>query len=243
MSPQYRDYPTAYTDIELSPDDGEALAVDWVLAQQEVTGGRILIYEATKSDIDGHDWLVSLARRRDVVTATPRTFRNSHWGGGTVLAAWPDVESLVTLGDSRAVKSLCALTWNMHSLEAWADGTGAECLGGTRQSTAPIIADPVVFEAVKTVTQSTSHHKNMRDTYSRDKAIHALKILRAAGYSLDPTELFAWTLANGWTGVGAYNFRKLAEEIAGGKNPRVKHSGYVPDILDHWKAEASSQVK
>jgi hypothetical protein len=91
--------------------------------------------------------------------------------------------------------------------------------------------DPVVVEALKSLTERVYHRRgprlqdkfrryyNMLDGHSRDYAISAFKHLRQGGYDFPPFLVRRWALANGWKTTDA----QLLDDYAAGVMAGVRY--------------------
>ncbi|GAB4001491.1 hypothetical protein GCM10029992_37180 [Glycomyces albus] len=102
----------------------------------------------------------------------------------------------------------------------------------------PIIADPVVRQAMATFTHTTNHGRTILDRRDKSRVIDGLmNHLRPNGHQFDPNDLLAAALHDGWRGSGALELRNLATEINNGKRKQVREK-FTSDILAMWRVEA-----
>ncbi|MEV7962386.1 hypothetical protein [Oerskovia paurometabola] len=234
-------YPTAYTADRLDPDQADTWAAAWVLAQQEVTGGQILILTPRVRMPAGHPILERLLQHHGAVQASERALPRTSWRGGPVLAAWPDRKTLAEFVDDDRTTALCVLTWNESDFRAWAVATGALQLGGEPEASKapPTISDAVVLQGLRTVTLLVNQNNTLKGGHEKSVAASALLTLKKHGHALDADEIYAWSLAEGWRGPRAEELRALITQINGGSRPRVGGQVLRSDIYRKWKAEAS----
>jgi hypothetical protein len=113
--------------------------------------------------------------------------------------------------------------------------------------------DPVVVEALKSVTKSVYHRRgprlkdkfrryySMLDRHSRDSAIAAFKHLRHGGYDFPPFLVRRWAVANGWKVADA----QLLDDYAAGVLAEVKYHHADPmgyDAITAWQHDADGHV-
>jgi hypothetical protein len=109
--------------------------------------------------------------------------------------------------------------------------------------------DPVVVEALKSITKSVYHRRgprfkdqfrryyNMLDPHSRDCAISTFKHLRHGGYDFPPYLVRRWALANGWKESDA----QLLDDYAAGVLAGVKYHHADPmgyHAINAWQHDA-----
>jgi hypothetical protein len=112
--------------------------------------------------------------------------------------------------------------------------------------------DPVVVEALKSITQRVYHRRgprledwfrryyNMQDRHSRDCVIAAFKHLKHGGYDFPPFLVRRWALANGWKESDA----QLLDDYAAGVLAGVKYHHADPmghNALSTWRSDADGQ--
>lgn len=216
-----------------------ARAVQWFLQTFAELGGEALLYMPGRSNIEAEPRLRALSQR--VKTETWRTLTNSRWSGGPVLAAWPNEEHLARIDDDRRTTALCLLVWNEEQAAAWAAAHHPKRLSpGAGAPATATVADPVVGKGLETLTRLVNHANQLAGSMDRRDAVNVLQTLHDGGHHLDPANIYAWALANGWPAAGAQRLKELASDIAGGKRPRPGIPGGLrPDILQLWRRDAA----
>lgn len=109
--------------------------------------------------------------------------------------------------------------------------------------------DPVVVEALKSITESVYHRRrprledrfrryySMLDRHSRDRAIATFKHLKHGGYDFPPFLVRRWAMANGWKEPDA----QLLDDYAAGVLAGVKYHHAEPTGLngiEAWQRDA-----
>lgn len=241
MFERKREYPAAVTPDELTADEADEFAVQWVLNEQAQLGGQVLLLYQAAWDRRDHPILDALEDSRGVVATTRRSLPRSGWTGGPVLAAWPDIATLGSLADNRRTSALCALTWNFDAIAPWAHAVGAQILGADAgvSLVAPTIEDPVVMQAMQTVTRRVNMNNTIKSGYEKSVVIGALRILRTHNHVLDAERLYTWSLANGWPARRAEELRDAVRQTNSGARPRVPEDVYTADAYSSWKHPGS----
>lgn len=234
-------YPTAYTADNLTPDDADAWAAAWVLKQQELLGGQILIVTPLVRMPAQHPILEALVKTTGATTSSQRSLSRTSWRGGPLLAAWPDRRALSEIIGDHRITALCVLTWSERDFHSWAAATRAHRLGDAQATTvAPTtISDPVVRRAMKTVSNLVNQNNTLKAGHEKAVAVAALLTLKKHGHRLDTDEIYTWALAEGWRGPRAEELRAHIVQINSGSRPRVGGNVLRKDIYTTWKAEAS----
>lgn len=240
MFERTRDYPAAMTDPDGDADEAMRDAIRWFVEQSRAVGGQPMLLVNRRGDESNDPLLESLASR--VRTETPRTLLNSRWSGGPVLAAWPTRESLASIADSRRTTALVVLSRTAREVEAWAAAVQPTMLTAGGETARPAaLADPVVEQALLSLTQMVNHSNNLAGALDKRDATAVLLTLHDGQHRLEPEPIYAWALANGWPARGAERLRELAVKITSGTRPRIQGgSPFRPDILQQWRHRAAA---
>src|SRR5712691_7882363 len=133
---------------------------------------------------------------RQVRPATWRRFPDG-WREGPVLALWPDKKFLGRLHGFPGVKALCVVPGNRKYVEPWILATTAVDIRSGNPA-APSTLDPVVEQAMLSLTNSVNHNNMLVQSEDKAAAINTLRVLREGRYQLDPGGLEAWAIAHDW---------------------------------------------
>jgi hypothetical protein len=241
---ELRDIPRAIAGPREVDQDGAARAVQWFLRQLGQVGGQPLLYVPGRHDEDNDPQLQALARRSTVTTQTWKTLANSGWGGGPVLAAWPNDKHLTRIDGDRRTRALCVLVWTERETAAWASAHQPEQLSPGASTPAPaMLTDPVVEQGLRDITQSVNQSNNLAGPMDRRDAVTALQLMHDSGYHLDADAIYAWALAHGWRATGAQRLRDYATAIDQGKRPRAgMPSALGMGTLERWRALAAKKA-
>jgi hypothetical protein len=113
------------------------------------------------------------------------------------------------------------------------------------------IRDPVVLVAMRDVTAwvFSPHQRQlgnrrkpaqgMINSSSRAAVVHAFMRLTHNGRSLDPAELRAWALGNGWPPDDADLMRDYAQGVVAGLRHHTDPDPFGPLAYERWVAEAN----
>lgn len=245
MFERTRDYPTAITCHEGEvPERAQQAAIKWVVEQQKVVGGQVLLYVPSKQDLEQVGGLISrFSELPEVAICTWRRVGKGSWFGGPVLAAWPDRAKLAEIADDRRTRALCVIPWAKGDTTAWEEAAKPELLAGATSTTITSTLDPVVIEALQRLTQMVNQANNLHGSFDRRAAIATLKILHNGGYRLPEYEVYAWAFSHGWPATGAEELRELAAKVDAGRVVQLKGGSPLQnDILDVWRAEAADSA-
>lgn len=228
-------YPTAVASYD---DDGVAEAIRWCASHME-TGDALTVWTKLKSNLrncDELDRLVSGHSDVEHVTGRGGTYVR---GKGPVLMAWPDMDDIGELVrfSSRMIRGLCVITWNADRIRPWVTQMRPDILGDGSEWEDELTPelDPVVIEAMKSLTLTINHNNTIAAGYEKDDVVSVLLALHDAGIPIDGDAMQGWALAHGWSGKNPSRLAKYVEDINGGKRPRcnrVIRSDYVDRLRE-----------
>jgi hypothetical protein len=104
-------------------------ALAWLMTQAGAVGGRPLVYAPQKRNVRDHAILGEFVQRPGVVLGTWKAGTTSGWGGGPVLAAWPDRVKLGEIADDPRTRALVVVPWVEGEIDAWISAVDPERLG------------------------------------------------------------------------------------------------------------------
>jgi hypothetical protein len=223
------------TPDEMDRDEALGHAWDW-LAERRNRNRLVIV--PVRDSVEHSRVLSRIASQ--VRTETARTF----WKGvgslreASVLVVWPSKETLQELQERQPAEVL-VVPWRVEESDAWLRAHSSTPLAGGPALDKPTIADPVVLEAMKSLTNFINPRNNLVTYDDRDYAIETLRALVGARRRVNPDELYEWSLANGWTGKGAQRLQVLATEILAGKRHRTHSPPMLrSDIITRWEDKA-----
>lgn len=219
-------------------DRDEALRHAWEWLHERRSRDRLVIVPVRQSV--GHSpVLLQIASR--MRTETARTFGKAagSFRQAAVLVVWPSKETLEELQERQPAEVL-VVPWRLEESDAWLQAHSSTPLLGGPALDKPTISDPVVLEAMKSLTNFINPRNNLVTCDDHDEAIRVLQVLVQYRRTVNPDELYRWALASGWTGKGAARLKKFAEEIHAGKRHRL----YSPsparghESIEWWENKA-----
>jgi hypothetical protein len=236
-----RDYPVAVAAGPKHGDRGVLDALAWLMTQAKSVGGQPLVYAPQKSTVRDHAILGEFVKRPGVVLGTWKAGTTFGWGGGPVLAAWPDRVKLGEIADDPRTRALVVVPWVEGELDAWIAATDPERLGPAPSAPAAPDLDPVVVEGLTALTGMVNHANNLAGSLDRRDAVAVLGVLKRAGYRLPPDHVLGWAMSHGWRARGAERLRELAAAFEAGRRPQLKGSNPLrPDMIASWRAKATT---
>lgn len=231
------DYPTAVASYD---DEGVAAAIDWCVRHLQ-DGDTLSVWTSLKSNLRNCAELEQFVLRcRDVVHITGRG-GGMPAGSGPVLMAWPDMDDIGELVRfSHGIRALCVVTWNADRIRPWVTAMKPDILGdGMDWEYLSPEPDPVVAEALKSLTLTVNHNNTISAGFEKDRVVSVLLALRDAGVPMDADAMQGWVLAHGWSGKNPERLAQYVRDINSGKRPwaqRVLNSDFVDRMRERAAA-------
>ncbi|WP_141206174.1 hypothetical protein [Streptomyces griseorubiginosus] len=173
----------------VASNDTEGLdaAIDWCCERME-DGDTLTVWTSLKSNLQNCSELEQLVSRHSNVEHVTGRGGGFIRGNGPVLMAWPnmaDIGKLVQYGGHR-IRALCVITWNEDEIRPWVAAVGPSVLGDCSawEELTPEL-DPVVVEALKSLTKTINHNNTISAGYEKDMVVSSLLALHGAGIPMD----------------------------------------------------------
>lgn len=244
----------AYVAIPVSLEEALQVAVQWCLPKADNDYSKLGIRVPSRRLVAVTPNLQRLERAGVAISGESRRgIRNIVQGPLIVLS--PTLQSLCEAedectataivltgvsGPSRADDEASGVIPGSTGILPWVSAFHPEHLAGIPITPkTPILASPVLDQAMKSFTVSINSSTGLSDSRDRSRVTDGLTKLRSAGHSFDPDELLASALAHNWRGTAAWELRVLAQEINTGTRKRVRET-YRADIVRIWEQEASN---
>jgi hypothetical protein len=128
-------------------------------------------------------------------------------------------------------------------LEDWISSRGAVDLLGTATAAAAPQLDPVVEAALESLTHWVNLGTGLVAPEDKAAAVTDLQTLHRAGYHINPDEVMAWAMRNGWSNRGANELRDVARRVLEGRAFRIMKGLYKPgpELIAYWKEQAAKK--
>ncbi|WP_204809180.1 hypothetical protein [Mycobacterium riyadhense] len=235
------DYPTAVASYD---DHGVAEAIRWCASHMQ-KNDTLTVWTKLNSNLrncNTLDRLVSLHSDVEHVTGRGGAYLPGH---GPVLMAWPDMDDIGELVrfSSHMIRGLCVITWNADRIRPWVTQMRPDILGdGSEWENVTPELDPVVIEAMKSLTLTINHNNTIAAGYEKDDVVSVLLALHDAGISMDGDAMQGWALAHGWSGKNPALLAKYVEDINRGKRPRCNRL-IRSDYIDHLRERVAGGIE
>lgn len=208
---------------EIDHDEAVGIALQWLQASVAKRGGIPLVIAPTQEQLRYPYLAPKLARAR-VRAESLRTAQRRIFPGGPVLLLWPSKHTLALIeGWSNRITALCIVQGALEDeTDAWLRGRDAQnLLRPDDRKTVPAL-DPVIEQALESVTNFVNLRNNLVTTDDKAVAYRTLHCLYSSGYRLDPEAIHAWAVAHRWPTRGAQRLRDLSQDVVDGKRVRAQ---------------------
>jgi hypothetical protein len=138
------------------------------------------------------------------------------------------------------VAEMCLVPWIMAEVRDWIETWQAVDLTGEEAAPPAPRLDPVLKEALLSLTQSVNLGTGIGHPSDRSDAIQTFRILRRHRIPFDPEAVRRWLVAEGgWEPTHAQDVKKIAEGVLAGRRFRdVEGIRWADDIVKQWREDA-----
>lgn len=190
-------------------EESENAAARWLLDYPIGEHQEPWVFAPNKRNYEESDLGRALSQYRVNVT----TDRSGTMGRGPVLAPWADRASVEKVWDSRAA-AICVIGWGDPK---WFDSLMAACdamnvvTGEPHQDSGKPRLDPVVRTAMIELEWRVNHANALAGVHDKADAIETFAALREGRAKWDTDSLWAWALANGFSGAEGSRLRDYSD--------------------------------
>ena len=157
-----------------------------------------------------------------------------------VLAIWLDDQALTKLDDA-APAAICFVPWAEGDGSLWKTTWRPTDLRTGSPVPAASPGNPVVEEALRSLTLTVNLSTGLNHPSDREKAIEMFRLLKNAGEAFDPVAVRAWAANNRWSSTGADELAEVAAGVLAGKRYRTSGQWFRSQIIDDWRKRASGK--
>lgn len=173
----------------------------------------------------------------EIRLATPRTGSVS----GAVLALWTDDKALQEIEDRWMPPAICAIPWLRKDISKWVAAHGPRELRSGASAATKTVSNPVVVEALKSLTSSVNLGTGLGHPSDHDAAVATFRALKEAGERFDAQEVQAWAAANGWQMRHAEELGVIAQKVLDGRRIKTHMQPWKSDIVEYWRERAQTK--
>lgn len=171
------------------------------------------------------------------------TERKSIYDGNDtpLVAFYPTKKFLDQLDSIPNVSEILVVPWIWEKLEPWIKTWNATELGTAPQARqSPLVSNPVVRQALKSLTAVVNVSTGILHPMDRATAIQTFEILRDGDEMFTPTEVKAWLIAKGgMKATDAQEVAEVAQKVLEYRKLRKGKPVWEKNILEMWRKDAA----
>lgn len=241
-----------FIDAYVASDDAVLLGFAWLV--EYTKGGGFLqagLFVSGQTQVDnlhrvlGHQAANDLRQQKQIrISGVTLELVNPDAPGylfeGPILGLWVDSEQLHLLDDLRP-PAICAIPWS--EIDAWkAAWNPVDIITGRTIAPDPqIVSNPVVVEALKSLTAYVNIRTGLNHPNDKAAAVQMFKALQRAGEPFDPSQLRAWATRNGWSSRHAMDLQALGQQVLDFRTVRIQGGDiWRYDVVEAWRRKAAA---
>ena len=160
---------------------------------------------------------------------------------GPILAIYPTKELLDKIDGLFGVTHVLVTPWIFDDIKQWVETWSAHELGiEVPEPTKRAALNPVVVEALKSLTSGVNLSTGIHHPSDKAAAIDLFQRLKTAGEDFDPIKVRMWLVSEGnWDPKLADDVMKVAQAVCEGRRVRGGKPSWAEDIIEQWRKKAS----
>lgn len=165
------------------------------------------------------------------------TIRTLRWvtKPSVLISIYSDQKMLDQVDSTKNLFGIVAVPYIPEALERWQKTWSPTVHGAPKQSAQKLIGDPVVEQALVSLTHGINLSHSLLNTRDKEHSNRTLRILRANGHVEKPENLRSWAVKNGWHPKAAEELEKLAIKVLSLKSkPRLSDPDVAKRTYDYW---------
>src|SRR5690606_24033833 len=152
---------------------------------------------------------------------------------------YPNKKLLDKIDNMRGVTDVLVIPWSLQEVQYWIDTWQAIEFGASEHQTETTFSDPVVEEALKSLTSRVNLSSGIAHPRDKATAVDLFKKLKVAKIAYDPSEIRGWLVRHSWRSDDADAVKDIATKIQQGKSVRAAQGGGADDIVSVWRERAT----
>lgn len=169
------------------------------------------------------------------------TIRTLRWvtKSSVLISIYSDQKMLDQVDSINDLFGIVAVPHIPEALDEWQKTWSPIVLGIPKQSAQTLIGDPIVEQALLSLTSSINLSNSLLNPCDKEHSNRTLRILRANGHAEKPENLRSWAIKNGWHSRAADELEKLAIKVLSLKSkPRLPDPDVAKRTYDYWCSKA-----
>lgn len=161
-----------------------------------------------------------------------------------VIAVFANQAMMDKVDSLQGLLAVLAVPWTPDAIENWVKTWSPKMIGKSAKSAKPVatlIADPIVEQAMKSLTSVINRGTAVLNGSDEDHAKRILRILRAHGHQEPAENIKLWAIKNGWLPKAAERLEVLAEKaFALRSKPKIDNPDHAGQSYKRWAEAARS---
>lgn len=164
-----------------------------------------------------------------------------------LIAVFASQDMMNKIDSLQNLVAVVAIPWTPAAIEDWEKTWSPKVLGKTAKpgkSAKPatkLIADPIVEQAMKSLTAMVNRAHNILHPSDEDQAKRILRILRSRNHQEPAQNIKLWAIKNGWLPKAAERLEVLAEKaFALRTKPKLDNPDHAEQSYQRWTDAAQS---
>lgn len=161
-----------------------------------------------------------------------------------IIAVYASQNMMDKIDSLQNLVAVVAVPWTPEAVENWEKTWSPKVLGKPGKSVKPaakLIADPIVEQAMKSLTSIANRAHNILHPSDEDHAKRILRILRSHNHNEPAQNIKLWAIKNGWQPKAAERLEVLAEKaFALRSKPKLDNPEHAEQSYLRWAEAAKS---
>lgn len=164
-----------------------------------------------------------------------------------LIAVFASQDMMDKIDSLQNLVAVVAIPWTPDAVESWEKTWSPRVLGKptkpgkSAKPATKLIADPVVEQAMKSLTSMVSRAPSVLNPSDEDQAKRILRILRSRNHQEPAENIKLWAIKNGWLPKAAERLEVLAEKaFALRAKPKLDNPAHAEQSYQRWTDAAKS---
>ncbi|HGA2317303.1 MULTISPECIES: hypothetical protein [Pseudomonas putida group] len=162
-----------------------------------------------------------------------------------VIAVYASQKMMDKIDALQNVTAVVAIPWTAGEIDDWVQTWSPQVLGQSSKPAKPaakLIADPVVEQAMLSLTKVINKAHNILHPSDEEHAKRILRILRSRDHHEPAENIRRWAIKHGWLPKAAERLETLAEKaFALRAKPKLDNPEHAEQSYQRWAAATTSQ--
>ena len=160
-----------------------------------------------------------------------------------IFALHVDEQMLDKIDSIEGRKDVLACPWIFDEIKSWINTWNATELGNVSFEKKIDVENPVVIQALQSLTNRINVSAGISHPSDRLHAIWIFKILKQNHEKFSPDKIKSWLICKGhWKATHAESVAEIARNVIDGQTFRIGVCTWSDDIIDIWRKKAQNKI-